>query len=118
MENPQELYATYNTRYFGGKLPVVDIEMIDLKSHDYYGKCSEPGQPKYRTRRPKEPRPARFKIQISKWTKKNPKILAMTLLHEMVHVKLWDVPGITDHGRRFDKEMTRLAVAGAFNGLW
>lgn len=118
MDNPQDLYAAYNKRYFGGNLPPVDIEMIDTRDKDYFGQCSESGQPKYRTAKRMPRQPARFKIHLAKWTKKSPKILAMTLLHEMVHVKLWDIPGIVDHGHRFDKEMKRLARAGAFNGLW
>lgn len=37
------------------------------------------------------------------------------LLHEMAHLNLgWGV----NHGRKFQKEMLRLAKAGAFKGVW
>lgn len=39
----------------------------------------------------------------------------LTLLHEMAHVRLY--PDMR-HGRRFEQEMIRLAIAGAFKGLW
>lgn len=39
----------------------------------------------------------------------------MTLLHEMCHVKLYPY---MKHGKRFDDEMIRLAVRGAFRDLW
>lgn len=38
-----------------------------------------------------------------------------TLLHEMVHVKFY--PDLS-HGKKFQQEMTRLALAGAFKKLW
>jgi hypothetical protein len=38
-----------------------------------------------------------------------------TLLHELVHVDLYPHRG---HGKRFQKEMLRLANAGAFHKLW
>lgn len=38
-----------------------------------------------------------------------------TLLHEMAHVKLY--PWMK-HGIRHDEELLRLAIRGAFKGLW
>lgn len=38
-----------------------------------------------------------------------------TLLHECCHVKLYPHFG---HGKKFDREMLRLANAGAFRNLW
>ena len=40
-------------------------------------------------------------------------IVRHTLLHEMAHAS-----GVYNHGPRFDREMLRLAKAGAFNGIW
>lgn len=42
-------------------------------------------------------------------------VVKMTLLHEMVHVKIHPY---NKHGRKFDEEMLRLASRGAFNKLW
>jgi hypothetical protein len=41
----------------------------------------------------------------------------MTLLHECVHVKLRNKKGDL-HGPAFQREMLRLARAGAFKDLW
>jgi predicted SprT family Zn-dependent metalloprotease len=43
------------------------------------------------------------------------KVYKFTLLHEMVHVKLYPY---RFHGKKFDQEMLRLACAGAFNSIW
>lgn len=47
-------------------------------------------------------------------------IWKMTLLHEMVHLKLDGTPEHerNHHGPAFEKEMRRLARAGAFKGIW
>jgi predicted metal-dependent hydrolase len=37
------------------------------------------------------------------------------VLHEMAHIKLY--PG-TNHGKRFQAEMLRLATVGAFKSIW
>jgi hypothetical protein len=54
-------------------------------------------------------------IEISKRIKIWPHLTRSVLLHEMVHVSL---PLKILHGARFEKEMFRLAKAGAFKGLW
>ena len=43
-----------------------------------------------------------------------------TLLHEMAHLKLEDDPSHEKsfHGKKFQKEMLRLAKCGAFKGIW
>ena len=54
-------------------------------------------------------------IRINKDLKKWSKIAEHTLIHEMVHLSL---PPKVFHGPRFEKEMLRLAKAGAFKGVW
>lgn len=39
----------------------------------------------------------------------------MSLLHEMAHLSLYPY---RFHGKKFDMEMRRLAMLGAFDGLW
>lgn len=45
-----------------------------------------------------------------------------TLLHEMVHAYLWNrnerPSAYNGHGKKFQKEMQRLARVGAFDRLW
>jgi hypothetical protein len=43
------------------------------------------------------------------------RVVRLTLLHEMAHVKLWPY---RTHGPQFEAEMQRLANIGAFKGLW
>lgn len=46
-------------------------------------------------------------------------VVAMTLLHEMVHLDVMRRFGTKDnHGRRFNARMLELANAGAFNRYW
>jgi hypothetical protein len=54
----------------------------------------------------------RINPSISGWAE----IWKLTLLHEMVHVKLW--PRHKKHTKKFHSEMLRLAQLGAFNSLW
>jgi predicted metal-dependent hydrolase len=42
-------------------------------------------------------------------------VVEMTLIHEMAHLAL---PKTVVHGPKFEKEMLRLAKAGAFKGIW
>jgi len=42
-------------------------------------------------------------------------VMHMTVLHELAHCRLYPYMA---HGKRFNNEMIRLAVRGAFNGLW
>ena len=46
-------------------------------------------------------------------------VLAMTLLHEMVHIDIMIKHGAREnHGRKFQKRMLDLARAGAFSPYW
>jgi Zn-dependent peptidase ImmA (M78 family) len=54
-------------------------------------------------------------IAINTWLRDWPTLWRWTLLHEMVHLFL---PDHADHGEKFQKEMLRLARAGAFRNLW
>lgn len=49
-------------------------------------------------------------------------LVKMVLLHEMVHVKLSQLPAFKgkkqSHGRSFQREMNRLAKRGAFADAW
>jgi hypothetical protein len=89
-------YREYNRKYFGNKLPKAHVKFSGIEglgvTHVEW----------------KE-------IFISKQLKRWRAIALMTLLHEMVHLSL---PPRFNHGPRFNKEMLRLAKAGAFRGIW
>ncbi len=94
-------FREYNDRYFDGALPLSTcIGFASLEG--CYGDCDKKG--------------GRFFIRIDRENCSRVKERRATLLHEMAHVKLWDV--YRGHGRIFDIEMQRLAAAGAMRGLW
>lgn len=58
-------------------------------------------------------------IDIARELKKYPVIAEWVMLHEMIHILMY-VRGINDvgHGPRFQKQMLKLAKAGALNKIW
>ena len=54
-------------------------------------------------------------ILLHEGLKPFPKVVELTILHEMCHKA---IPLRYDHGDRFQGEMMRLAKAGAFKDLW
>lgn len=82
------MYNRFNVRYFDGELPDVKIHYEPVSA---YADCDE--------------------VEGEIVIRVNPSIggwfdfLALTLLHEMVHVKLWPS---RRHTARFDQEIARL----------
>jgi predicted metal-dependent hydrolase len=93
-------YQTYNRVYFGGKLPTSAIVCI-ANVDGCWGQTFHDG--------------IRFAIEIAPQNAICVTVAKMTLLHEMAHVNLWPR---TTHGPYFEREMQRLALAGAMRGLW
>jgi predicted SprT family Zn-dependent metalloprotease len=94
-------YRDYNRRFFGGALPAdadVFYAPIDGAHGDALGESN-----------------GEFTLRINPACAIDLRVVRMTLLHEMAHLKLWPY---RTHGPRFEQEMQRLAVAGAFKGLW
>jgi hypothetical protein len=94
-------YRTYNRRYFNGELPPnIPLKLVEDRDHRGYvlGEKRES-----------------CTIAINEAYYWDTGIGRMTLLHEMVHVKLCPYP---NHGPRFQEEMQRLAASGAFRRLW
>lgn len=95
------LYAAYNQKYFKDKLPrAVPIfwcskDKLDANS---MATCFYTA-------------PA---IMVTEELKAFPCVAKFTLLHEMVHLR-WPK---AKHGKKFHKEMLRLAKIGAFKDLW
>ncbi len=95
------LYATYNRVYFNGELPV-GVRVVFETLPNEMGETRKTGDT--------------FTIYIDPSPNKSPRVAAMTLFHEMVHIKLYGKD--FNHGPAFQAEMQRLADAGAFRDLW
>jgi predicted metal-dependent hydrolase len=90
-------YKKYNKKYFGNSLP----KDIDLRFGHTQGDLGyQLGE--------------EIVLNKSKAYRRD-SIWKGTLLHELVHLK---VAESNDHGPKFQKEMLRLAKAGAFKGIW
>ena len=98
-------YRRYNKRFFDGKLPAeVPIQFVDMSKTDYCGLTTQLIEPGL----------SLHSIYLDTKLKDHTNLLRMTLLHEMVHVKLPHA----EHGKEFEDEMIRLAFRGAFKGIW
>lgn len=110
MSKPLEkLYRCYNKQFFSGRLPKYKVMFISkFSSKTQVGECD----------------PTKHVIKIAKGIKNYPCEVKMTLFHEMVHAKLLEGKQITFkvaynyHSNKFQREMLRLAKAGAFKGIW
>ncbi len=109
----QRLYAKFNKQYFNNKLPSL---VVGYRSSRYFKKY-------YPHSKASEMRT----VAVTEFHKPTKDPIAiyldkiycnrdLDLLHEMVHVKL----GFDEeaHGEKFDREMLRLAKAGAFHNVW
>lgn len=97
----------YNKKYFDGKLPEVQVGFNDEIPDDHGTQITvsldyPPGHKIHQ-------------IHISPETHCSNRQLKLTLLHELVHLKL--VP-YSQHGKRFEAEMLVLASKGAFKDIW
>lgn len=97
----QDFYDWANEKYFEYKLPYVPVGFYKEKNMDYYGCSFTPVKAKYV-----------HTIALNPKFKEWSKVVKITILHEMIHVKL---NGRGGHGPRFQKELRRLVKAGAFN---
>lgn len=124
MTKPEELFHLYNSRYFRGALPKCKIVWADI---DSFGEYVPLYHKAYKTEdeAKKAIRSGEFAtngkvthlIKLARWSRKQRRQWAFTLIHEMVHVELRNEPG-DYHGRKFQRRMKQLANRGAFNGLW
>ena len=110
------LYNHYNREFFDGKLPegvklyyAPKLDKVDTRDGKHRSTCAV-------TYFYKEAPP---KIIIRKTATSNMRHIASDLLHEMVHVA---IPKADCEDRNpdsvFQKEMKRIAKAGAFQNVW
>jgi hypothetical protein len=101
-------YLKFNDTWFAGKLPpnvVVFWEPANgnlAETFEFETLESTGGEPE-------------LGIRIDPTLRFAARLWKFTLLHEMCHVKTYSYLG---HGKKFKKEMLRLANAGAFDNLW
>jgi hypothetical protein len=120
-------YHEFNSRYFRGRLPkdcrVIWADINHQKCPEAMG-VFKPGITVL-ARRVRRAKKGEYRTLYSKKDliaidrelfKVGNKIVFMTLIHEMVHLKLKDVTA--GHGPLFQKEMKKLAARGAFNNFW
>ena len=100
---PQKVYAEYNARYFGGRLPTVPVVWSRKYTQDCEGCFID------------KPYPV---IYLNPKFKKWERVWEMVLLHEQVHVEQMDGSRLKDHGRKFQNRMKKLARQNAFQDLW
>jgi hypothetical protein len=104
----QEDYRQYNSGWFAGDLP--DNVIVKYST--------APDRPD--TMGLTEVENNHFVIYIDpRYHAHNRKAAEVTLLHEMCHIRVWDVtePG-DEHGAPWKACMVGLAENGAFDGLW
>jgi hypothetical protein len=95
------LYIGFNKRYFSNGLPKdLVVAYAHLKHCFGLTECFK-NRPLY--------------ILLDWELRKSMSHSALTILHEMVHVRY---PKLEGHGPRFHKEMLRLAKAGAMRPWW
>lgn len=114
----QQQYFYFNRQWFDGQLPKdTTLRWVGDFPSRYRGHLGRTG-----TWRParnvRHGRILGYYITISRHAERaGLSVLKMTLLHEMAHVKTWRIRQV-DHGRAWQREMHRLASAGAFDKLW
>lgn len=98
----KRLYDSFNKKYFSNRLPKDMPVVFQRLGRDRMGRTII-----YRGRHP-------LCVEITIGFKGNLSLTAMTLLHEMLHVRHPKM----EHGPKFHREMLRLAKAGAFKPYW
>lgn len=93
-------YRQYNRRWFADELP----DDIDVLYAPVDGLCGEVS----------EGEAGDLIVRINPAYALDTRIARITLLHEMAHIKLWPK---RNHGTVFQRELQRLAIAGAYKGL-
>jgi hypothetical protein len=107
----KRLYNEYNKKYFYGKLPNIVVGYVTTRQlkrdRVQKGTCAFTSfDPKVRTM------PIAIGIHFDR--SKSMTYIKADLLHEMAHV----ANPRANHGLVFQKEMKRIAQAGAFVGVW
>jgi hypothetical protein len=99
-------YRTFRHRFFTNKLPEAkEIEIFYDDMPGLQAECDDLDMPHNED----------FIVRINRIWKDHPEIAKLWLFHEMAHMHLWPY---SDHGKPFQDEMKRLALADAFKRIW
>lgn len=96
----QKVFREYNRRWFDNSLPD-DVDCLFSPVDDCYGLVLQTE--------------GNWLLQINPKYAMEGRLWRLTLLHEMSHLRLHPY---RLHGKKFQEEMKRLAVMGAFRLLW
>lgn len=113
MTELEQRFCEFNHRYFGGRLGECRVVWAKMPHLGHFASYRHPGIKAEKYKGP-------FLIRISSRIKWSTSLWQLTLLHEMVHLKLYgkDKSRKDVHSRMFNREMKKLAARGAFVGLW
>lgn len=101
-------YNHYNKRYFNGRLP----DGVTVGWSDSLWRTGVLGQVDGYS-------DGSFEIRIARELARFPVVSELVLLHETTHVALYERGHYRGgHGNKFQREMLRLARAGALRFLW
>ena len=98
-------YRVANRKYFKGKLPDIPVRFAKF----------DPGLLGITNVVTFKGKTVATSIEITEDIRYIQTTTIMTLLHEMTHV---EKPQYKGHGWQWERQMMRLARAGAFGGLW
>ena len=101
------IFRRFNKRYWNGTLPEPLI---------YYAHIEDPNRDGYARFGEVQLIEDRFHVRVDPLWSACIQMTEWAVLHESAHIHLWKY-GI-GHGARFQKEMVRLALAGAFRRIW
>lgn len=108
-----EMFLEYNSRYFDNRLKKpANLCFAPIGGLGHCFRYRIVGRELRRHER--EP----FGIHISSVLRKSRRQWLLTLIHEMVHLEQGNRYSCGLRGRRFNRRMRELAMAGAFDGLW
>jgi hypothetical protein len=108
----KRLYNRFNSRYFSGQLPPDTIvRWASPQEMSGQGFNAAPWGIFFPS---SDGEPALILLDRNMQKRGWGKLRDLTLLHEMAHV----ANPKNEHGKKFEKEMRRLAQEGAFEGLW
>lgn len=117
-------YNEFNTKYFGGALPVIPLRWSNLKgkgghvTYDIRAKAGTPARRKHQRRQKEnyEYVPNSAKMSISKVYLKDEAALDGILIHEMIHVYMAAVAGLIyeNHGPDFEKMRREISTKAGF----
>ncbi len=110
MKAIEAAYISYNKKYYHGDLPSCLVLWKSMREDEgSFWLVFSKGV------KGKKGKLIGYEIRINKELKSHFRCALIVLLHEMAHLYL-HTKGRTGHGKNFQKEITRLFLAGAYKG--